>query len=49
MGMGLVDKPVVCSDYQEPGDTDYQELTARTIRNQNRPQTRRNAGLQRLL
>ena len=33
MGMGLVDKLVVCSDYQEPGFTDYQEPKARTIRN----------------
>jgi len=44
--MGLVDKLVVCSDYQEPGFTDYQEPKARTIRNRNRPQTRRNAWLQ---
>jgi len=47
--MSLVDKPVACSDYQEPVGTDYREPKARTIRNQNRPQTRRNAGLQRLL
>ena len=46
MGMAsLVD----ASDYREPTDTDYQEPKVRTIGNRNRPQTRRNAGLQRPL
>ncbi len=44
-----VDKPVTCSDYWEPQGSDYQEPKVRTIRNLNRPQTRRIAGLQPLL
>ena len=41
-----VDKAVACSDYQEPDRSDEQEPKTRTIGNQKRPQTRRNAGLQ---
>ena len=44
-----VDKPVTCSDYQEPQRSDYQEPKVRTIGNRNRRQTRRIAGLQRPL
>lgn len=41
-----VDKAVSSSDYQEPLDSDDQEPRARTIGNRNRPQTRKNAGLE---
>ena len=47
MGMANpVDKAVSSSDYREPMDSDDQEPKVRTIGNQNRPQNRRNAGLE---
>ena len=46
---GPVDKAVQYSVYREPGSSVYREPEVRSIGNRNRPQTRRNAGLQRLL
>jgi len=46
---GPVDKAVQYSVYREPGSSVYREPEVRSIGNRNRPQTRRNAGLQRPL